>query len=88
MGRYQLFEGEEGNKVPSHDAMLLRSGVLQALGKFMANLYIHTGVALHGVSSAVAQYLCTENFDANTVVTLTNRDIPSYEVRNLMNKVA
>jgi hypothetical protein len=87
LGRYQLFEGEEGHKVPSHDAMLLRSGVFEALGKFMAHSYIHTGVALHGVCSTIAQYLCSGNFDANTVVTVTNADIPSYEVRDLMEKV-
>jgi hypothetical protein len=55
LGSYQLFEGEEGHKVPSHDGILLRSGVFEALGM---HSFIHTGVALHGVCSAVAQYLC------------------------------
>jgi hypothetical protein len=87
-GRFAVFEGDDDHKLPSHDAMLLRSGIFQAVGKFIAHSYIHTGVAMVGLCNAAVQYLCTESVDNDTPFEILLDDIPLMEVRSLLQKVS
>jgi len=87
MGRYPIFEGDNDHKVPSSDLLLLRKGVFQAVGKFLAHSYINTGIALYNLSPCIKEYLCNESDSFDNITEITVEDLPSLEMRSLYEKV-
>ena len=76
-----LFEGEADHRLPSCDAMLLRSGVFKMVGRFMAHSALHTGIAFIGLSEAAAEYLITDPVDSDSPLPLSIDDIADAEIR-------
>jgi hypothetical protein len=74
-GRYSIFEGQNGRKVPSLDSALLRSGVFKAVGKLMAHSLIHCGVAAFGVAQPVVEYILSDNIDSQFPFTVSHEDV-------------
>ncbi len=75
-----LFVGASDHRVPTCDAYLLRSGIYEAVGKFMSHSALHTGVAFPGLSKSVDEYLCTEVVTSVTPFTITIDDNPEMDV--------
>ena len=84
----QLFEGDDGHKLPVHSQQLVLRGWFSLAGQAVAHVITHTDFVIVGLAKPVATYLetgCTETASA----TVTMDDIPDLEIKemleNLMN---
>lgn len=84
----QLFEGDDGHKLPVHSQQLVLRGWFSLAGQAMAHVIAHTDFVTVGLAKPIATYLetgCTETACA----TVTMDDIPDLEIKemleNLMN---
>lgn len=75
-------------KLPTCDAVLLRSGVFKTIGMFMVHAAIHSGLAFVGLSREVTEYLTMEVTDGDTPLTIGVEDLPSVEERAAIHNVS
>ena len=75
------FEGADDCRVPSCDAILLRSGIFKTIGKFMSHSCLHTGIAFIGLSKSVGEYLTAEQITPETPISIIEEDIPDYDIQ-------
>ena len=69
-----IFEGKDDHKIPVSNSLLRSTGIYKAVGRMIANFFLHCGPPVFGISGAVVNYLLSG----------TTNDVPLLEVADIL----